>query len=129
MDIDPRESIVNALVHPILVIDEDRRISFVNQAAEQFFAAGASYLTARQLDEVIPYGSPLLSLLEQVRDDGTTTSEYEVNLGTPRTGPRPNNSVHKHSNNRKTSYSVISRRYINFIESTFRELQKSQKNF
>jgi len=83
-----QEVILNSLVHPVFVVAADGRISFVNQAAEQFFAAGANYLTARRLGEIIPYGSPLLSLVEQVERDRNTTSEYEVNLGTPRIGPR-----------------------------------------
>jgi two-component system nitrogen regulation sensor histidine kinase GlnL len=83
-----QEVILNSLVQPVFVVATDGKISFVNQAAEQFFAAGANYLTARRLGEIIPYGSPLLSLVEQVERDRNTTSEYEVNLGTPRIGPR-----------------------------------------
>jgi len=83
-----QEAILNSLVHPIIVVGTDQKISFVNQAAEQFFAAGASYILAQSLDELIPYGSPLISLVSQVQQDRVTTSEYEVNLGTPRTGPR-----------------------------------------
>ncbi len=82
------DTILNALVQPILVVGEGHHVRYVNQAAEQFFAAGASYLMQHTLDDVVAYDSPLLALIEQVREDRVTTSEYEVNLGVPRTGPR-----------------------------------------
>ncbi len=88
MNLPAQGAIINSLVHPVLVVGSGQQISFVNQAAEQFFAAGASYLLSQRLDEIIPYDSPLLSLVEQVQQDRVTTSEYEVNLGTPRTGAR-----------------------------------------
>ena len=86
-----QDAILNALVQPVLLVGPEQRIVYVNQAAEQFFASGANYLRAHRLDELIPYGSPILALIEQVRHDRVTTSEYDVNLGTPRTGPRPVN--------------------------------------
>jgi two-component system nitrogen regulation sensor histidine kinase GlnL len=82
------ESILAALPYPILALDEFDGVRFVNPAAEQFFAAGAAHLYRLRLVELAPFGSPLLSLVAQVRQDGFTMSEYEVDLGTPRTGPR-----------------------------------------
>jgi two-component system nitrogen regulation sensor histidine kinase GlnL len=82
------ESILATLPNPILALDEVDAVRYVNPAAEQFFAASASHLYRSRLAELAPFGSPLLSLVAQVRQDGFTMSEYEVDLGTPRTGPR-----------------------------------------
>jgi len=82
------DSILAALPNPILAVDEAEGVRYVNPAAEQFFAAGAAHIYRLKLDELVPFGSPLLSLVAQVRRDGLTMSEYEVDLGTPRTGPR-----------------------------------------
>ena len=82
------DSILAALPNPILAIDSFDGIRSVNPAAEQFFAAGAAHLYRLRLAEIVPFGSPLLSLVAQVRQDGISMSEYEVDLGTPKTGPR-----------------------------------------
>ena len=44
-------------------------------------------LSVRQsLKELVPFGSPLLALIEQVRGSGSPVNEYKVDLGTPRMG-------------------------------------------
>ncbi len=78
------EAIVNALPHPILTIAPDGRILDVNAAAESFFASSAAVLRRHFLRDVVPFGSPLLSLIEQVRSRGAAVNEYRVDLGTPR---------------------------------------------
>ncbi|MBM3571550.1 MAG: PAS domain-containing protein [Alphaproteobacteria bacterium] len=77
---------LNALSAPIVVIEADRRISWVNQAAEQFFESGAAFLTRLRLDDVMAHDHPLFSLLDQVRTDGSSVSEYGVTIETPRIG-------------------------------------------
>jgi two-component system nitrogen regulation sensor histidine kinase GlnL len=41
-------------------------------------------LRRHQLRELVPFGSPLLVLVEQVRRRGAAVNEYKVDLGTPR---------------------------------------------
>ena len=36
------------------------------------------------LRELVPFGSPLLTLIEQVRQRGAAVNEYKVDLATPR---------------------------------------------
>ena len=79
-------TVLSALAVPILVVDGDNRIRFVNPAAEQFFDAGASFLGRQHLGDLVPFGSPVLNLVRQVQDEGHTVSEYGVNVGTPRIG-------------------------------------------
>ncbi len=80
------ETFLSALPYPVLVVDRDDAIRYVNHAGEQFFSAGAALLYRQSLADVAPFGSPVLSLVAQVRHDGNTMSEYAVDLGTPRIG-------------------------------------------
>ena len=41
-------------------------------------------LRRHRLRELVPFGSPLLALIEQVRTRGAAVNEYKVDLGTPR---------------------------------------------
>ena len=82
------DGILAVLPNPVLLVGSTGAIQFVNPAGEQFFAAGASHLTQRRISDLVPYNSPLLSLLQQVVGDDMTRSEYAVDLGTPKTGPR-----------------------------------------
>lgn len=79
-------AVLNALPHPVLMVSLDGRISGANQAAENFFQSSASMLARRELDYFVPFGSPLFSLIEQVRDRGATVTEYRVDVSSPRLG-------------------------------------------
>jgi len=64
------DAVLNALPHPVLLVAEDGAIHFANDAAEAFFKAGAAVLRRQPLSEFVPFGSPLLALVEQVRERG-----------------------------------------------------------
>jgi two-component system nitrogen regulation sensor histidine kinase GlnL len=76
--------LLNALPHPILMIAPDGKIAYANVAAEDFFDVSLPVLRRYVLRDLIPFGSPLLSLIEQVRGRGAAVNEYRVDLGTPR---------------------------------------------
>ncbi|CAA0091912.1 Sensory histidine kinase/phosphatase NtrB [Starkeya nomas] len=80
------EAVVNALPHPVITVAEDDRLVDANVAAEAFFEASLAVLTRHRLQEFVPFGSPILSLVEQVRTRGAAVNEYRVDLGTPRNG-------------------------------------------
>jgi two-component system, NtrC family, nitrogen regulation sensor histidine kinase GlnL len=79
-------SVLNAIPDPIIVVDDKDRISLANPAGEEFFGSSAYILKRTNLTELIPFGSPLFGLIEQVREMGDCVSEYSVDLGTPKTG-------------------------------------------
>jgi two-component system nitrogen regulation sensor histidine kinase GlnL len=83
---DRLEAIVNALPTPVILVDGANRIRFVNGAAETFFQAGSTVLCKGTLDHFIPFASPLLALVDQVREQGSSVNEYSLDIGTPRTG-------------------------------------------
>ncbi|MFK8251229.1 two-component system sensor histidine kinase NtrB [Ancylobacter terrae] len=80
------DAIVNALPHPVVTVAADDHIVDANVAAESFFEVGLAVLTRHKLSEFVPFGSPLLSLIDQVRTRGAAVNEYRVDLGTPRNG-------------------------------------------
>jgi two-component system, NtrC family, nitrogen regulation sensor histidine kinase GlnL len=78
------DAVLDALPHPVIMIAADGRIANANAAAESFFEASLPLLRRHRLRELVPFGSPLLALIEQVRSRGAAVNEYKVDLGTPR---------------------------------------------
>jgi two-component system nitrogen regulation sensor histidine kinase GlnL len=79
------DAVLNALPHPVITVAPDGHMHDVNVAAESFFEAGAQVLRRHRIHEFVPFGSPLLALIDQVRARGAPVNEYRVDLGTPRT--------------------------------------------
>jgi two-component system, NtrC family, nitrogen regulation sensor histidine kinase GlnL len=80
----PADAVLNALPHPVIMVAPDGKIADANVAAEQFFEASIPVLRRHQVRELVPFGSPLLALIEQVRQRGSAVNEYKVDLATPR---------------------------------------------
>jgi two-component system, NtrC family, nitrogen regulation sensor histidine kinase GlnL len=79
------EAVLNSLPLAVVVIGPDARINDANVAAEDFFDMSVALLRRHSLRDLVPFGSPLLTLIEQVRQRGGAVNEYKVDLGTPRT--------------------------------------------
>jgi len=80
----PADAVLNALPHPVIVVAADGKVVDANAAAEAFFEVSLPLLRRHQLRELVPFGSPLLVLVEQVRRRSAAVNEYKVDLGTPR---------------------------------------------
>jgi two-component system nitrogen regulation sensor histidine kinase GlnL len=80
----PADAVLNALPHPVIVVAADGKVVDANAAAEAFFEVSLPLLRRHLLGELVPFGSPLLPLVEQVRRRGAAVNEYKVDLGTPR---------------------------------------------
>src|SRR6202451_3110532 len=78
------DAVLNALPHPVIVVSPDGKVTDANVAAEAFFEVSVSLLRRHLLRDLVPFGSPLLTLVEQVRARGAAVNEYKVDLGTPR---------------------------------------------
>jgi two-component system, NtrC family, nitrogen regulation sensor histidine kinase GlnL len=81
----PAEAVLNALPLAVIVVGPDGMIKDANVAAEDFFDMSVALLRRHVLSDLVPFGSPLLALIEQVRRRGGAVNEYKVDLGTPRT--------------------------------------------
>jgi len=101
------DAIMNALPHPVFTVAEDDRLVDANVAAEAFFEAGLTVLARHKLQEFVPFGSPLLSLVDQVRTRGAAVNEYRVDLGTPRNGGERIVDIHVAPLNERPGHVVI----------------------
>ena len=88
------ERLLAALPHPILVIRPNDRIVYANEAAEDFFEASQTYLERREIADIVPFASQLLTLLEQARATGANINEYAVDLGSPKLGGQKLVDIH-----------------------------------
>jgi two-component system, NtrC family, nitrogen regulation sensor histidine kinase GlnL len=79
------DAVLNALPLPVILVAADGRITDANVAAESFFEVSVPVLRRHELGDLVPFGSPLLALVDQVRSRGAAVNEYKVDLGTPRT--------------------------------------------
>ena len=75
---------LNALPLPVIMVAADGKIVDANVAAENFFDLSVAHLRRQLLREMVPFGSPLLALVDQVRVRGAAVNEYKVDLSTPR---------------------------------------------
>jgi two-component system, NtrC family, nitrogen regulation sensor histidine kinase GlnL len=78
------QAVLDALPHPVIIVSADGKIADANAAAEDFFDMSLSLLRRYLLRDLVPFGSPLLPLVDQVRARGAAVNEYKVDLGTPR---------------------------------------------
>jgi two-component system nitrogen regulation sensor histidine kinase GlnL len=78
------DAMLNALPHPLIMVSPDGHIVDANVAAEQFFESSAAMLRRHLVRDLVPFGSPLLTLIEQVREQLSPVNEYKVDLTTPR---------------------------------------------
>ncbi len=83
---DPAQLVLNTIRHPVVMIGPDNVITYANAEAEDFFRSSAAILTKSKLARFVPFGSPLLTLVEQVRERRSPFNEYRVDISSPRIG-------------------------------------------
>jgi two-component system nitrogen regulation sensor histidine kinase GlnL len=96
--------VVNALPLPVLLIGQDGSVEDANAAAEAFFDMGRSFLRRTTIGGLCGRTSPLVGLIEQVREGGGAVTAYRIDLGHSRqagerlvdvhAGPLPEKSGH-----------------------------------
>jgi two-component system, NtrC family, nitrogen regulation sensor histidine kinase GlnL len=78
-------SLIDALPMPVIEVDPENHIRFANSAAEQLLGSGRDRLRRHALADVLPPGSPLLMLVEHVRANGGSITEYAIDLNPGKT--------------------------------------------
>lgn len=84
MDENLYPALLNAIAHPLLIVSEAGQINYVNSAAENFFEMGAPILLRQKISNLVLFGSPLLTLIEQVFKNHVAINEYEIQFEIPR---------------------------------------------
>jgi two-component system nitrogen regulation sensor histidine kinase GlnL len=83
---DPAHIVLNTIRRPVIMIGPDGLINYANADAEDFFRSSASILARSSLERFAPFGSPLLTLVDQVRERQAPVNEYRVDVSSPRMG-------------------------------------------
>ncbi len=78
--------VLNTIRRPVIMVGQEDNITFANADAEDFFRTGAAALSRRTLAHFVPFGSPILALVEQVRARRAPMNEYRVDVSSPRLG-------------------------------------------
>ena len=77
-------ALLAALPDPVLALDRDGVVRWVNPAAEQFLGTGAAALCGHPLSEFVLPQNPLFALVESVWRGGGSIAEYDVLIEGPR---------------------------------------------
>ena len=78
------DAMLHALPHPVIMISPDGKIADANVAAEQFFEASTAMLRRHLLRELVPFGSPLLTLVELHRWSSSAATRFTIKPGCSR---------------------------------------------
>ncbi|MBI3513159.1 MAG: PAS domain-containing protein [Proteobacteria bacterium] len=79
-------AVLNALPHPVVVVDAAGIVAQVNLAAQNFFDCSAHHLCGHPLADHLAPDSPLFAVVDQARANGGSISEDGVTLDSPRIG-------------------------------------------
>tara|TARA_Y100000815_G_scaffold272098_1_gene300181 strand:+ start:6182 stop:7333 length:1152 start_codon:yes stop_codon:yes gene_type:complete len=78
--------VLDTLRDPVVLLDPDDYIAFSNLEAEYFFSSSQGQLAKSKIQDFVPFSSPLLALIQQVREHESPVNEYRVDLSSPRLG-------------------------------------------
>lgn len=78
--------VLNTIRRPVLMLNAEGTISYANADAEDFFRSSATMLSRTTLAKLVPFGSPILTLVDQVRERYAPVNEYRVDVSSPRLG-------------------------------------------
>jgi two-component system nitrogen regulation sensor histidine kinase GlnL len=81
-------TVLNALVSPVIVLDDEDFIAQVNSATEDFFEVSMSHLLGVKLSDLLPGDSPFFSVIQHSRQADAPLVEYSMVLDNPRIGHR-----------------------------------------
>jgi two-component system nitrogen regulation sensor histidine kinase GlnL len=80
------DAVVSALPLPVLTVGPGGQILEANPAAEDFFELSTRVLRRQHLADILPFGSPAISLVDEVRRRGAGVNEHRIELANPRSG-------------------------------------------
>lgn len=80
------ELALDALPHPVVMLSQDNKIIYANTACETLFKSSLNILKRRSIEFFMPFGSPIIALIDQVRNNNSGFNEYKVDISSPRLG-------------------------------------------
>ncbi len=73
-------NILNELRTPVFLVDKSNVIIYVNEIGEEFFGVSSSILIEKKINDLIPNDSPILNLIERVRNSKTGITEESLDF-------------------------------------------------
>ena len=77
-------AMIEGLLVPVLLLDQGNQIRYANGAAEHFLGMSASQLRQHGMTDFLSPDHPIFLLVDQVRSQGMTVVEHELELDGPR---------------------------------------------
>lgn len=77
------QRILDNLTHPVLMLDANLRLDFINPAGEMLFAISAKRLVGQCAPALLPSGSHLLEAIEKGQQSGHPFTEHEIQITLP----------------------------------------------
>lgn len=82
----PGYAVLDSLPYPVLLLDKDTCFVWVNHAAESFFQRSHAILVGSFLRDMLPKDNALFYLLRRVQTSGSSISDQNIELISPRVG-------------------------------------------
>ena len=80
----PNEKLLlDTLPQPVISIGSNRHVTYANFAAQEFFGSSLNVLRRQHIVDVLPFGSPVISLVERCIDNNLSFNEYGIDLAAP----------------------------------------------
>lgn len=80
------ESVLESIPEPVIVVDAEGNVTFLNASAQQFFQSSEAVLAGVNLQDLIPHDSPLLTVVDRARRANSSLTIHGVRVATPRIG-------------------------------------------
>jgi two-component system nitrogen regulation sensor histidine kinase GlnL len=87
LQIDP-VSILEALPNPLITVNHENKIIFLNSAAELFFGGSLLLLKGQFLSDLLSEDTPLFNMIKVSRQTGNSISDYDLAIESPRIGAK-----------------------------------------
>ena len=78
--------ILDSLPQAILIVDDSLVVHYANSAAETVFKSSSGFLHKHPLTRLVPFGSPVITLVERVFSNSGPVRENQIDISSPRTG-------------------------------------------
>ena len=86
-------NILNDLRTPVFLINKTNKVIYINEIGEEFFGVSSSILIRQKINDFIPNDSPILNLIERVRNSKTGITEESLDFSNLN---HPNRKVRVH---------------------------------
>ena len=73
-------NILNELRTPVFLLNKSNSITYINEIGEEFFGISSSILIEKKINDLIPNDSPILNLIERVRNSKTGITEESLDF-------------------------------------------------